>query len=137
MGTILVKAEEYNSHKVIVKFTMRIKDAITMLTYTEKLNTEQETEEPWQELQMELGVLHDDVEVALSTEYFKGYSDVIFELTVFIRKRNFDEKLNLTSEQIAGTVLSTVVEYFDWHRYSMEIAKTYHSKELRELVVFA
>lgn len=137
MGTILVKAEEYRSHKVIVKFTMRIKDAITMLTYTEKLNTEQETEEPWQELQLDLGKLHDDVDVYLSTEYFKGYSDVIFELTVFITKREFDAKVELDSEQIAGTVLSTVVEYFDWHRYSMEIAKTYHSKDLRELVVFA
>ena len=130
MGTVNAKLVKWNSKQLTMKFTTRIDSAVEMLALTEKLRVEQETDGPWQEFleRLRLGKVH----AYVSTEFFTGISDVIFEATVLINSE--DEILELGSEQIAGTIFKEVIDYMEWHYVSL--VKDYYSDKLKELSVF-
>jgi len=133
MADVMAEVVKCRSNQLVVKITTRVRSAVHMLELTQKFRTEQETEGPWQEFHKKLNYenhYHADV----TYEYFKGVSDVILELTVFIDRHEDYKEHEVNSEQIAGTVLQEVKEYLNLCYVSL--AKAFESKVIKDLLVF-
>lgn len=114
---VTVSIKDNWNHSATVVFTTRIKSAIDMLDITNKLDTQQETKGVWDVFQEELYEVmnHYEVTHGIELEFFKGYQDVIFELRLHISTKS-DCKHNIASEQIAGTLITSIVKHFEWRQ---------------------
>jgi hypothetical protein len=133
MEIVIVKLEDKRSDKQVLKFTTRIDSAVDMLDLTNKLRTEQETEGPWDEFisKLKLPVAY----ATVSTEFFRGISDIIFEVRMVINTdKDVSHKVNLLSEEIAGTFIRELKEYMGW--WGLRLDSDYDTKVLKDLLVF-
>ena len=132
--SVNVKVKKRYGESLVVRFTTRIGSAKSMLELTRKLRTEQETEGPWDELYSDLNTI-EDVGTHVKAEFFEGISDVIFEATVVITVESKSD-LDVTSERVAGTILSQFTQYMGWGYYDFRLENDYESKYIKELLVF-
>jgi len=136
-----VTIKDNYSHETTVVFTTRVTTALDMLELTDKLNTEQETEGTFDGFLSRLRETMEPYKVNydISTEFFKGHNDVIFELRLYIHKVESDHKIH--SEQIAGTMFNAIAAHFNWkNNWSNNIilseANDYNTKDFKSLSVF-
>lgn len=122
-----------------VTFTTRINTAIDMLFYADQLDTQQETEGAWDGFQSQLrdNLSLLDVSVNFRPQYFKGASDVIFELTVIIQPgSSFD--YNVNDERIAGTIFTGLCNHFNWTGWGSTpvIQESFDANKYKHLAAF-
>ena len=129
---VTVTIKDNWNHSATVVFTTRIKSAIDMLDITDKLETQQETRGVWDVFLEELHEVmnHYEVTHGIELEFFKGYQDVIFELRLHISTKS-DCKYAIASEQIAGTLITSIAKHFAWKENnwhcSLKLAGDKHS----------
>ena len=136
--SVSAKIQE-NSSYTQVTFTTRINTAIDMLFYADQLDTQQETEGAWDGFQSQLrdSLSLLDVRADFRVQYFKGVSDVIFELTVIIQP---DSSFNLevNDERIAGTIFTSLCNHFNWTGWggTPVLEDSYDANKYKHLAAF-
>ena len=139
---VTVSIKDNWNHSATVVFTTRIKSAIDMLDITDKLDTQQETKGVWDIFREDLHEVMDPYEVThgIDIEFFKGYQDVIFELRLHISTKS-DCKHSIASEQIAGTLITSIAKHFawkqdNWHCNLKLAGDKYSTKGFEDLNIF-
>lgn len=96
-------------------FSTRVCTAVEMLDLELMMDSREETRGTWdmfmEDMAERMNAL--DVNFDIRPEYFKGINDVIFELRVHMHAGQ-DCKVDLDSEQVAGTMLSGICKHFEW-----------------------
>jgi len=127
-----------NGDSTSIIFNTRITSAIEMLEYEEKLHVEQETSGPWDSFKEDMYALMEPLNRTfdISVEYFKGYQDVIFELTLTIASTS-ESKYRVDSEHVAGTLAAGICKHFGWvDFYKPTLTKSYDSYRFENLLAF-
>lgn len=139
MRTTFTVLESYNTSFVGV-LSMRLRTAMEMFDFQSKTHSHSEYQGCWDIFLDELGDLLKDksVNVDFSFEHYKGVSDMIVEVKVFIRQKDNETEIHdIYSEQISGTVLQELFNHFELRGWKTPTLEGRMNKdELEKLIVF-
>jgi hypothetical protein len=145
MSNVLSVTEFYD-HKVSFTITKRISNAIDMLTFHEKCNTEQETDGEFNVFEQDLYKALEPYNVFFNVhiKYYRGVEDVIVEISVFINQRgeNPEKPVPIKDERIVGTVLVHLFKHFglstnNYAHNRVVLNEEDYGKDMKKLTIFA